>query len=122
MDTGKVSKLVLNLREQFNDPNDFEHHINSAKKRSQTTIRMFLAPYMNLRMDIHYALEIDDIKAFEYYSKSAEKGYVNAQNNLVLLYKNNEGIQKKQFIGSKKQQRIVISQYNIILVKVTGWE
>ena len=36
----------------------------------------------------------DEIRAFDYYKKSAEKGYVIAQNTLGYLYQNGQGTEK----------------------------
>lgn len=53
--------------------------------------------------------EKDEIKAFEWYKKSAEQGYSNAQNQLGFLYQNGKGLKsmlKKHLIGIKKQQKM----------------
>ncbi len=39
-------------------------------------------------------IEKDEVKAFEYYKQSAEKGYNKAQKNLASLYENGEGTKK----------------------------
>ena len=57
-------------------------------------------------------------KAFIYYTKSAEKGYSMAQNNLAIMVKVQKKIQKKLFIGIIKRQKMEIQRHNAILADI----
>jgi TPR repeat protein len=52
-------------------------------------------------------------KAFYWYYKAAENGNEKAMFNLAIYYNNEEGIEKN-FIGIKKQRKIVIKKQCLI--------
>ncbi|CAB4393359.1 unnamed protein product [Rhizophagus irregularis] len=71
--------------------NSMEKYFGSINKYSDDYNNNKTKELMNLN---NLGVEKDETKALEYYEKSAEKGYVNAQNNLGFLYITNEGTKK----------------------------